>query len=571
MPSPTIQPSTTEEMQQLIRGLRASASAARDDGEVRAITAKIASITRTYRIQHNIGISRTPEDQAIEIDPGYIVRPQTTYLSDRIANAVRDVERGRNRMVAVSMPPRVGKSTLMDLYSPLWMLRRHPEWKIVMASHDRTLISSWARRMRRMIEDRPNLGIALARDGGGGAAWSTEEGGGVFSASVRGPLTGRGARVMIIDDPVKDFIEAHSLLMRQNLWDWWLSVALTRLEPPYLVVVVMTRWHEDDFVGRLFSDEHEGDPKQWEKISLPAIADTSDDPLGRVDGEPLLTPLLPDESRGEALERWGDVRRAVGTYTFSAMYQQRPAPARGAIFDSGWWRFWTMDQTRVTEDGRIIWLDPSGLTGGRWLDSWDMAFKASSPAEGGWVVGQRWVRQGANRYLIAQQRGRWSFTQCISAMEQWAQTSDPISSPCGHLVHERLVEDAANGPAIMDTLRDTISGLKPIQATVSKEARARAITPEVESGNVYLPHPGDPGNEWVTDLLSELRNFPHDTADDQVDSMTQALAALRDQGKGQITVPGRMAAQLQHRPAWQASRNVARAALSDLSRRRYQA
>jgi hypothetical protein len=144
------------------------------------------------------------------------------------------------------------------------------------------------------------------------------------------------------------------------------------------------------------------------------------------------------------------------------------------------------------------------------------------------------------------------------------------------MVHDRLVEDRANGSAIIDTLRDHISGLKPINPTIGKEARARAITPEVESGNVYLPLPSDPGNEWVTDLLSELRNFPHDAADDQVDALTQALAYLRDSGRGGITVPGGRTniqginARVPARgsgPTWQQPRDVARAALRDNARR----
>src|SRR5699024_7449817 len=132
-----------------------------------------------------------------------------------------------------------------------------------------------------------------------------------------------------------------------------------------------------------------------------------------------------------------------------------------------------------------------------------------------------------------QKRGRWSFVDTIAQMEDWA---DPTSR-FGNLVHERLIEERANGAAIIDTLKEKISGIKPINPTVSKEARARAITPEIESGNVYLPHPSDPGNEWVQDLLSELRNFPHDTHDDQVDALTQALAALREHGKGRVTNP----------------------------------
>jgi len=554
-------PRDDSSLRALLESLRAAAASAQTEEEVRVLTSRIASITRQYRIQHGIGIPVRPDLQALDLDSGFVARPHLKFLGGRIANAVRNVERGHNQHVCISMPPRSGKTTLTSIHSPLWMLRRHPEWKVVLSSHDGDLTASWAKQIRTTIEDRPDLGVALTADGGAGSKWQTVERGGMFATSTRASLTGRGARVLIIDDPVKDFVEAHSLAMRQNLWDWWLSVALTRLEPPYLVLVVMTRWHEDDFIGRLLSSEYEGDPRQWEKISLPAIAE-SDDILKRAEGEPLMSPIL-TESRGQALDRWEDVRRSVGTYTFSAMYQQRPAPAKGAIFDSGWWRFWTMNPDLTTDDGRVVYLDPSSLTGGTWLDSWDCAFKSTHPDTGGWVVGQRWVRQAANRYLISQQRGRWSFTQTITAMKQWAITNDPARSRCGHLVHKRVIEEAANGAAVIDTLKNDISGLTPITASIGKVARARIVTPEIESGNVYLPHPSDPGNEWVTDLLSELRNFPNDTADDQVDALTQGLLGLRDGGKGGISNPNRM---MQGRPQWQQPRDLARAAASDMNR-----
>lgn len=561
-----LEPRDEAELRSVFEALRQQAALASTEAEAREVISRIAQVTRRYRIMHGVGIPTRPDDQAREIDPYYVLRPHIVHLADRIAEAVRDVERGRNRMIAVSMPPRSGKSTLLSLHTPLWMLRRHPEWKIVTASYDGGLTAEWARKVRTMIEARPDLGIALARDGGAGSHWETVEGGGVFSTSVRGQMTGRGARVLVIDDPIKDFVEAHSQAMRQNIWNWWLSVAQTRLEPPYLVLVVMTRWHEDDFVGRIFSNDHEGDPRKWEKISLPAIADgRGSDALGRAEGEPLLSPLL-EETAEQAIERWNEIRTAVGTYTFSAMYQQSPAPAKGAIFDASWWRFWTWDPEKATDDGRVVHLDPSTLTHAHWLDSWDCNFESSDADKGGWVVGQRWVRSQANRYLIAQQRARWTFTQTIRGMEKWAEVDDPVGSPCGNLVHERLIEKKANGAAIIDTLKEKISGLKPINPTTSKEARARAITPEVESGNVYLPHPSDPGNEWVSDLLSELRNFPYDAYDDQVDALTQALAKLRDPGKGLVTVPGGRGPLGQ--PYSLRGRDVARAALSDLNKAR---
>ncbi|QNJ55895.1 terminase [Microbacterium phage Rasputia] len=536
---------SVDEFKAKIAHLRKLARQASSEDEARQIISRIARIARAFRVQNGIGVALNPALQALELDRHYRIRPHIQYLADKIAEAVRDVENGKSRRLIISLPPRAGKSTLTSLYTPLWILRRHPEWKIMMASYDGALTTAWARQQRTLIEDRPDLGIALQRDGGAGGKWATLEKGGMFATGVGGAMTGRGAKVMLIDDPIADFVSAHSLRIRDNLWNWWLSVAQTRLEPPSLVIVIMTRWHEDDFVGRLLSKEYEGDPNDWEELVLPAIADreTEDgrslDPLGRTKGQPLYSPLpsLDNEDEEAAIKRWDRVKIDVGSYTFSAMYQQRPAPQKGAIFDAGWWRFWTTDPGRATEDGRIKYLDPGGLVGAQWLDSWDTAFKASEDSS--YVVAQRWAKQGPNRYLIHQKRGRWSFTKTLKEMEAWAEPNDHKNSPFGNMVHKRVIEEKANGAAIIDTLREKISGIKAINPRTSKEARARAITPEVESGHVYLPHPLDPGNEWVTDLLSELRNFPHDTNDDQVDSLTQALEEYRDPGVGGLTVPGR--------------------------------
>lgn len=551
-----------EELLGIVRALKQSARDA-SPSEAREMMVRISEIRRRYAQMTGAGIPPTPELQAVQLDPAYRVRDHISLMGAAIADAVRGVENGESRRIAVSVPPRSGKSTLLSLYGPLWLLRKHPEWKIIMAAHDGGLTTQWARSIRLMIEDNPGLGIVLERDGGAGSRWSTVEGGGMYATSVRGGLTGRGARVLIIDDPVRDFVEAHSIGSRENLWNWWLSVALTRLEPPSLVLAVMTRWHEDDFIGRLLSREYEGDPADWQKITLPAIAEEGD-VLGREPGDPLYSPMA-DEDRETALARWNDTKTAVGTYTFSAMYQQRPAPSRGAIFDAAWWRFWTTDPSLASADRRVVLLDPDTLADGKWLDSWDCAFKGEVQHDtgDGWVVGQRWVRKGADRYLIAQQRGRWSFTQTIAAMERWALPDDQFVSPYGQYVHERLIEDRANGTAIIDVLKDRISGLKPINPTSSKESRARAVTPEVESGNVLLPHPSEPGYEWVADLLSELRNFPHDVADDQVDALTQGLSGLRMEGRGIITVPGRARG-----IGWQQPRNIARTAASDLVKHR---
>lgn len=496
-----------------------------------AVTALLDATARTSST-----LPDTPLAQARELDAGYRTRSHLAYLAERLAQAVKDVEAGTTRRLVVSMPPRSGKSLLTSVWLPTWLLRTHPDWKIGLISHSPSLAVSWGRAVRGIIEEHSSsLGVSIASDAGAASEWQTTAKGGIVSRSAPGQsITGLGFKVMLLDDVVKDFAAAHSEVQRQAVWDWWIANSVTRLEPPALVVVIGTRWHEDDFIGRLLSPEYEGDPAQWEVIEFPAIAEAHD-VLGREPGEPLLSPLL-DETPEQALERWADVRQAVGTYTWTALYQQRPAPAKGAIFDVGWWRFWTANPAKATEDGKVVHFDPEAASQGQWLDSWDCAFKATDSSD--YVVGQRWCKVAARRFLVHQTRARMTFTTTLAAMRRWTDPRGDV--PCSRHVHLRLVEDKANGTAIIDTMKEEVAGLVPVNPTESKQARARAITPEVESGHVYLPLPSDPGNEWVADLLDELRNFPTGAHDDQVDALTQALARMRGERKGSVTVPGRV-------------------------------
>lgn len=471
-----------------------------------------------------IDLPSNPLEQAVELDEGYRRRDHLEYLASRLEQAVAEVENGQNRRIAISMPPRAGKSTLASQYLPVWLLRRHPEWKIGMVSHEASLSTTWGRAVRRWATEHPALGIRIAPDAGAAQEWETAEGGGILSRSVGGSITGRGFKVLLLDDLIKDFGAAHSEVLRQSVWDWWLSTASTRLEPPALVIAIGTRWHEDDFIGRLLSSDHEGDPDEWEVISFPALAE-EDDVLGRAPGEPLLTPLV-DETPEEALIRWEGVKRDVGSYVWSALYQQRPAPAKGAIFDMSWWRYWTSDPARANGED-VVYLPNVGVpqSGDTWVESWDMAFKDTKSSD--YVVGQRWVRRGSLRILTAQVRGRWSFTATLPQVRGFSAQHVPA----------RIVEDKANGTAILDVLRSEIDGLIPVSPKDGKEVRARAVTPTIEARNVLLPHPSEPGCEWVTDLLTETRNFPTGAHDDMVDALTQALNRLKGDAPRKIGNP----------------------------------
>lgn len=486
------------------------------------------------------GLLPIPEEliEAIrQYDPAYVTRPHLDYLARRLTKALRDVENGIDRKIAISMPSRLGKTETGSKGLATYVLRQHPTWPVVLISSESTLATDWSADIRDLAEDQPGLGIVIRRTSKAKARWQTVQKGSVTARGIGGNITGRGAKVLIIDDPLKDFAEAHSPAAREKVWDWFIGTALMRLEPPSLVLVTMTRWHENDLIGRLLSTEYPGDPADWEVIRLPGIADheVGTDELGRQPGEPLYSPLL-EETSNQAVTRWLKLRESVGTYAFQAMVQQDPMPSKGVVYDTNWFRFWTTDASRETPDGKIVYFDPFAHikdSNAFWLESWDMAFKAKSDSD--YVVGQRWLRLDANRYLTDQVRARLTFTQTVARVLEWAEDARFADQ-----VRYRLVEDKANGTAVIDMLRDTVPRLKPDNPTESKLARAHSVTPDYETGNVLLPHPAMPGYEWVQDFIDEHRAFPNGNHDDQVDCGNQALRKLRSGGPAAVVTTAGM-------------------------------
>ena len=477
----------------------------------------------------------SPLAQACRIMPEFKVRPHLEYISDRIAQAVADVEAGESRKLIVQLPPRSGKTTLVTETSVAWMLAKHPEWPAILTSYSGALATTWTRLIRNWIEA-GMLGpsVAIPRDSRAAASWDTTAGGRVIARSIREGTTGEGGKCVIIDDPVKDFVDAHSKARRDEVWAWYKSVATTRLHAPSLIVVIMTRWHTDDLVGRILSTEYEGDPTEWEVISIPAIAE-KDDILGRAKGEPLLSPLV-SETPEEAIERLKKVKETLGSYIWTALYQQRPQPAKGKIFNRDDWRYWTLDPGKVSRndkgdpDGRVIYFDPARAAG-EWLDAWDLTFGGSQDS-GDYVVGQRWCRVQGDRFLIAQQRGQWEFPEMLRRFKAWdanGQDSLGSSSPYGRFVNKRVVEKAAAADPLVTSLKSQVGGIVARPARGSKVDRARAWSALAESHNVYLPLPSDAGNEWVADYVDELAGFPSGSLhDDQVDASSLAMSEFKE-------------------------------------------
>lgn len=453
-------------------------------------------------------------------DAGYRRPPHVTLLSRAVAETV--TEGGR---LIVSMPPRVGKSVTTSLWTPAWFLHRHPERRVILASHEANYAISWGRRTRDLYR---RLFDGVSRDVSAAGEWETTAGGGMLSRGIGSAITGRGADLFLIDDPIKDFAQAHSAAIRQSQWEWWLSVAQTRLEPGAAVVVVMTRWHRDDLVGRLTSSDHEGLPDEWRVLRIPAIGEgeledpsVAGDALEREAGAPL-TLASTQETDEEAAARWEKLRSSVGSYVWASLFQQRPAEREGAILRRDWWHYYRRDGSTIIRPG----VDPVKLERMRIIQSWDLAVKDAASSD--YVVGQVWGTIGADAFLLDQFRDRVDFVGTKAAMrrmrDRWPQTD------------VTWIEDKANGPAIISDLKRDLSGLVPSEPRGSKVTRAYGIQGDLEAGNIWLPEPGTASFD-VRELVQEAADFPNGAHDDQVDALTQAILLLRGRGQTAVHIP----------------------------------
>lgn len=405
----------------------------------------------------------------------------------RIAKALEAVERGEIKRLMIFMPPRHGKSRLASEFFPAWFLGRNPDRQVIACTYAQELADDFGRKVRNQLRDPLHQAIfpdcGLREDSKSARRFHTQQGGVYMAVGAGGPITGRGAHVLLIDDPIKGSEEADSETHRRKLKDWYASVAYTRLMPGGAVVVIQTRWHEDDLAGWLLREHaHDG----WEVLSLPALSEDE-------------RPLWPEAF---SLERLQAIKRAVGSRVWEALYQQRPSPADGGLLKRSWWKYYR--QAPAQFDEMVL--------------SWDCAFKDSKASD--FVVGQVWGRVGADKYLLDQVRDRMDFPTTVQAVRslaaKWPQA------------RAKLVEDKANGPAVIATLKREIAGLIAVEPSGSKEARASAVSPDIEAGNVWLPDPSVA--PWVHDFVEECAAFPNAAHDDQVDAMSQALLRMNNGG-----------------------------------------
>lgn len=412
---------------------------------------------------------------------------QTAEMHWRIGKALQRVEAGEIDRLMIFCPPRHGKSTITSLAFPAWYLGRNPDKRIIAASYGDALARGFGRGARNLIGlplyQRLFPGIGVARDSAAADAWSlVGRDGGYVATSVGGAITGLGADVLIIDDPIKGREEADSQVIRDKTWAWYTDDAYTRLEHGGSIVVIQTRWHEDDLAGRLLAEQEAGGD-QWTVLSLPALSDAGE-------------PLWPEKYDEQALER---IKQSVSARTFSALYQQRPAPAEGGLFKAVWFK----RRYELLPEDRPRWIVVQAI---------DTAYR-EGVANDYSAIGT-WATDGISYYLLDQWRGRVDFPSLVAEAEQRYWRWKP------RIV---LIEDAVNGlPLIQSLKRNSAVPVLAVKAKGSKEARADAITPLFESDRVVLPQHA----LWLSDWISEHLSFPQGTHDDQVDTTSMALGWL---------------------------------------------
>lgn len=454
-----------------------------------------------------------------KVAPKYEFYPHNDVLID-LLQAVAD---GEIKRLMAFMPPRHFKSeTVSRLFTAYWLYLYPHQW-VALASYGAELAEGMSREARDRFLD---AGGEVREDSRAVKRWQTTSDGGMFAVGVRGSATGRGYSLGVIDDPHKDRQEALSPTIREAIKAWYRSVWATRQTPTAAMVIILTRWHEDDLSGWLLAEEENRQyPERWTILSMPAIAEEERPHF------PSTCTVIPDwREPGEALcpqhfdEEWMAAKQEeVGSYEWASLYQQRPAPLEGGILKRQWWRYWQPAGANFPPvairlaDGSVVEIPAIDLPESfdEMLQSWDCAFKDLSTSD--FVAGQVWGRKGAYKFLLDYVVKHADIIGTVAGIKAWAlEWPNAIA---------KLIEDKANGPAVMQMLRGQIGGIIAVDPEGNKLSRAYAVAPEIEAGDVFLPHPRL--RPWVDGLVNNCASFPNAAHDDDVDTMTQALVRLR--------------------------------------------
>lgn len=449
-----------------------------------------------------------------------IVEPAAPLLAgwhvDAIADHLEAVARGQIKRLLINIPPGHAKSLIVSVLWPAWVWTWRPAWRSLFASYAKDLALRDSTRCRSVITSPWYVeqfsdpgGWMLLDDSNRKSDFGNTASGRRLSTSVDGAATGERGNAIVVDDPI-NVKDAHSKLEREKVIRWWDVVMSSRLNN--LIedskVIIMQRLHEGDLAGHVLRQggyEHLRLPSEFNPAKRATTSIGWTDP--RTDADELLFPaLFPPEALAQA-------RRSLGPDGYAGQHQQEPTPEGGGMFKAAWWRFWKPDGTAPDHNAQR----PEGCYQGPALPiprtfgvtvSVDCAFRDLESSD--YVVATAWVTHGTRRFVLDMVRGKFSFTRTCEEVARLA---------AKHKALRVLVEGKANGDAVVDRLRGKVRGMITVDPEGGKEARASAMQPDVEAGDVYLPD----GAPWLADWVAEFSAFPRGEHDDIVDSASQFM------------------------------------------------
>lgn len=383
------------------------------------------------------------------------------------------------------MPPGSAKSTYTSALFPPWYLAQDPTKMVIAASHTAELAERWGRRVRNIVADQhKRLGYAIEAGNQSAGRWATDKGGEYYAAGVGGSITGRRADLVVIDDPVRSREDAESQTVREKVWDWYRADLITRLKPGASVVLVQTRWHEDDLAGRIL--EAEGDKREggaWEVIRLPALAELLD-PLGREPGGA----LWPEWESAEQLDR---KRKIIGPRDWLALYQQRPTADEGTYFKAEWFRTYTDAPDRLT----IYMSGDFAVTEGGG-DYTELAVWGVDQFDNVYAL-DWWSGQASS--------DRWA-AEFIRLIKRWK----PVT-----FIGEAGPIRRAMEPLLGRMMRDERAYvvMEWLSSGNDKAANARPLQAFMANGRFHFP-----ATEWASRVKDQMLRFPDGKHDDAVDT-----------------------------------------------------
>lgn len=394
------------------------------------------------------------------------------------------VARRETRRLAVFMPPGSAKSTYASVLFPPWLMQRWMGTSVLAASHTTELAEKWGRRVRNIVSEHGLLlGIGVAQDNQAAGRWALTNGGEYYAAGVGTGIAGFRAGLGLIDDPIRSRQDADSELIRDRIWDWYINDFRTRLIPGAPEILIQTRWHEDDLAGRALQHD------DWRVVSLPAEAEY-DDPLGRKPG----AFLWGDGDYGYA-DQLRELKANTPARTWSALYQQRPAPEDGDYFKAEWLR--PYETAPALETLRVYGGSDYAVT----ADGGDFTVHAlvGVDPEGRMYLLDLWRRQASSDHWVE------AFCDLVLKWKpmSWAEEQGQIKSGVGPFLERRMRERKAY------VVREQF----PTRG--DKSVRAQSIRGRMALEGLYVPI----NASWFADFRSELLSFPAGKHDDQVDAI----------------------------------------------------